>query len=77
MRQHEQMEIQIIKHIQMPYGVSEQVFQVLEKGYTQVWKRKILVLPVLLPYQNDNELITLILRCGKMCLSRTLSSRQT
>ena len=28
-------------------------------------------------YQNDNELMTLTLRCGKMCLSRTLSSHQT
>ena len=27
--------------------------------------------------QNDNELMTLTLRCGKMCLSRTLSSHQT
>ena len=29
------------------------------------------------PYQNDNELMTLALYCGKMCLSRTLDSRQT
>ena len=28
-------------------------------------------------YQNDNELMTLILRCDKICLSRTLSSHQT
>ena len=42
-----------------------------------VLKRKFLAWHVLLLYQNDNELMTLTLRCGKMCLSRTLSSHQT
>ena len=61
----------------MPYEVLVQVFLIQEIRYRPVLKRKFLVWHVLLPYQNDNELMTLILRCGKMYLSRTSSSHQT
>ena len=69
--------------ISLPYlplelsEAEERAFPIQGKGYTQVWKRKILVLPVLLLCQNDNELMTLAFRCGKMYLSRTLSLHQT
>ena len=61
----------------MPYEVEEPAFPIQEKEYRQVWKWKFLALHVLLPYQNDNGLMTSVPRCGKICLSRTLSSHQT
>ena len=61
----------------MPYEVLVQVFLIQGIRYRPVLKRKFLAWHVLLLYQNDNELMTLTLRCGKMCLSRTLSSHQT
>ena len=64
-------------HKQMPYEVLEQVFLIQEIRYRSVLKRKTLAWHVLLLYQNDNELMTLVLRCDKICLSRTLSSHQT
>ena len=57
--------------------MSEQVSPVLEREWLQGVKRTVLTVLAFLPYQNDKELMNLILHCGMMRLSRTLSSHQT
>lgn len=71
------LETQKVKRKQMPYEVLEQAFPVPGRGCLQDVKRIVLTLPALLLYQNDNELMTLVLHYGKIYSSRTLSSRQT
>lgn len=56
----------------MPYEVLAQAFLIQGIRYRQVLRRKTLAWHVLLLYQNDNELMTLALRYGKICLSSDL-----
>ena len=65
------------RRIRKPYEAWGQVFPIRERGWWQAWRQTVWAERVPEPYQNGNEWVTLTLRCGKMYLSRTSSSRQT